>query len=128
MPRVEIDDFGILSFPVPGSHIEQLIRLAEQAPYGRGSETLVDTTVRNCWQINADQLSLGGSSWCKTLQEFLRLAADGLGVPHKRLKAELYKLLIYQTGGFFVPHRDTEKSDGMIATLTISLPVAGNRW
>lgn len=34
----------------------------------------------------------------------------------------LYKLLLYKTGSFFKPHRDSEKEDGMFATLTIQLP------
>ena len=29
--------------------------------------------------------------------------------------------------GFFAPHRDTEKVDGMVATLVVALPVAGRR-
>src|SRR5207247_5140252 len=33
-------------------------------------------------------------------------------------------LLIYEKGGFFLPHRDTEKTDGMFGTLTIVLPSA----
>jgi hypothetical protein len=35
---------------------------------------------------------------------------------------ELYKLLLYETGGKFLPHRDTEKSPGMFGTLVITLP------
>lgn len=42
------------------------------------------------------------------------------------MDARLYKLLIYERGGFFSAHRDTEKEDGMVATLVISLPVAGS--
>jgi hypothetical protein len=38
------------------------------------------------------------------------------------VSAEFYKLLIYEQGGFFLPHRDTEKKDGMFGTLTIVLP------
>lgn len=34
----------------------------------------------------------------------------------------LYKLLLYKTGSFFKPHRDSEKVDGMFATLVIQLP------
>ncbi len=33
--------------------------------------------------------------------------------------------MIYERGGFFSAHRDTEKADGMIATLSITLPAAG---
>jgi hypothetical protein len=38
------------------------------------------------------------------------------------ISAEFYKLLIYEEGGFFLPHRDTEKTHGMFGTLTIVLP------
>ena len=38
------------------------------------------------------------------------------------VEAELYKLLLYQEGDYFAPHRDTEKTDGMFATMTILLP------
>lgn len=34
----------------------------------------------------------------------------------------LYKLLLYKAGSFFKPHRDSEKMDGMFATLVIQLP------
>ena len=49
------------------------------------------------------------------------LGAD-LGVPAEtKIAPELYKLLLYQEGDHFSPHRDTEKTDGMFATLTIML-------
>ena len=48
--------------------------------------------------------------------------AKDLGCPAGSLEAEPYKLMVYEPGGFFAAHRDTEKTDGMIATLTISLP------
>ena len=38
------------------------------------------------------------------------------------MEAEFYKLLVYDEGSFFVSHRDTEKADGMFATLVIVLP------
>ncbi len=53
-------------------------------------------------------------------------AADGLGCPRERLRADIYKLLVYEQGGFFLPHRDTEKTDGMVATLVVALPVRGS--
>ena len=49
----------------------------------------------------------------------------GIGCPTGRLEAELYKLLIYEPGGFFSEHRDTEKTDGMVATLSVTLPASG---
>jgi hypothetical protein len=47
---------------------------------------------------------------------------EELGLEKSRLTAHLYKLLIYEKGGFFLPHRDGEKLDRMVATLVIVLP------
>ena len=73
------------------------------------------------------RVRLSGKTWPDTLAKILDAAATGLGCPSGRLDAHLYKLLAYETGGFFSPHRDTEKADGMIATLSISLPTVGSR-
>ena len=125
MPTLEVDGAGMLSFPVPVSQIRDLLKVAERAPYGKGADTLVDTSVRDCWQIGAERIRLGGGAWPDTLSSILEKASQGLGCPGGRLEAQLYKLLIYETGGFFAEHRDTEKSDGMIATLSITLPAPG---
>lgn len=45
-----------------------------------------------------------------------------LGLEDRKLTVHLYKLLIYEKGGFFLPHRDGEKLDRMVATLVIVLP------
>jgi len=45
-----------------------------------------------------------------------------MGVQEEVIKAELYKLLVYDPGAFFLRHRDTEKSPGMFGTLVIVLP------
>ena len=125
MPTVEVAGVGALSFPVLGAQIEALINAAERAPYGKGGETLVDATVRDCWQIDAARLRIGGRAWDDTFATVLGVAAEGLGCDADDLVAHPYKLLVYPTGGFFAPHRDTEKVDGMVATLAISLPTAG---
>ena len=125
MPTVEVEGTGMLSFPVPVSQIRGLLKVAERAPYGKGADTLVDASVRDCWQIGAERIRLGGGAWPDTLSGILEKASQGLGCPGGRLEAQLYKLLIYETGGFFAEHRDTEKSDGMIATLSITLPASG---
>jgi len=51
----------------------------------------------------------------------LTRVAEGLGV-NGPIEAELYKLLVYDEGSFFVSHRDTEKVPGMFATLVLVLP------
>ncbi|MCY4454405.1 MAG: 2OG-Fe(II) oxygenase [Immundisolibacterales bacterium] len=124
MPRLEVEGAGLLSFPIPEAQVRALIEMAERAPYGKGPDTLVDTSVRDCRQIDSGRVRLSGAAWPDTFAKIMRSVAAGLGYPGDRLDARLYKLLIYETGGFFSAHRDTEKADGMIGTLSISLPVA----
>ena len=125
MPRLEVEGAGALAFPVPRAQIRALIRAAERAPYGKGTKTLVDRSVRDCWQIEPERVRLAGAAWRKTFAGILGSAAAGLGCEPGRLDAQLHKLLIYERGGFFAPHHDTEKADGMVATLSISLPAEG---
>ena len=125
MPRVVVDGAGELSFPIPDTQIRALIAAAERAPYGKGTETVVDTSVRDCWQIDAARVRLAGRAWPDSFAKVMDVVAAGLGLPAERLGAELYKLLVYRPGGFFAEHRDTEKVPGMVATLSLSLPTPG---
>jgi len=120
-PSIEADGVGPIALPLLPAQAKQLIKAASRAPYGRGAETIVDTNVRRTWQIEAERVSIGGKHWPKTLAEIVKRAAEGLGVTGP-VTAELYKLLVYEKGSFFVSHRDTEKSPGMFATLVIALP------
>ena len=122
MPHVEIEGVGLISFPIPDSQIRDIIKHAERAPYGRGGETIRDTSVRNTWQLAPANIRIGGKSWERSFQHILSTVTDGLGCTGMNVSAEFYKLLVYEEGGFFLPHRDTEKTDGMFATLTIVLP------
>ena len=120
-PNLKIDGIGSISLPLLPVQAEQLIAIAERAPYGRGEETIVDTNVRRTWQIDAGRIHIGGRHWMQTLDAIVAKAAAGLGIIGP-VSAGLYKLLIYDTGSFFVEHRDTEKISGMFATLVVVLP------
>jgi hypothetical protein len=78
------------------------------APYGRKEETIVDTKVRNTWQLNPDQLVIRNPLWNNTLGELVEKIKFNLGIEKERpVKFNLYKLLLYEKGGFFAKHRDT---------------------
>ena len=124
-PRISVDSVGTVAFPILPPQVQSLIEVAERAPYGRGEETILDRSVRDCWQIGANRVRFQGSRWGNTLASILACVAEELGLPRDRISAQLYKLLVYETGGFFSSHRDTEKVDGMVATLVISLPADG---
>lgn len=121
LPQLDVTGVGRIALPLLPVQAEQLVAIAEQAPYGRGYETLVDTEVRRTWQIDANQVMLKGKHWQETVQSIVNRCTTGLGVSGK-VNAELYKLLVYDAGSFFTRHRDTEKTPGMFATLVIVLP------
>src|SRR5262245_54842745 len=120
-PRLDVAGVGPIALPLLPVQAQQLIAVAERAPYGRGEETLVDTEVRRTWQIDPERVQIAGRHWARTLEDIVARVSEGLGVTGP-VMAELYKLLVYDTGSFFVSHRDTEKAAGMFATLIIVLP------
>ncbi len=128
MPLLKVKGAGTVPFPVPAEQSRKLIKsVAERAPYGRGDQTLHDESVRKVWQIAAGKVRLSGKASTATLKSLLARVETALGRPAGSVKAELYKLLIYDKGGFFKAHRDTEKSRGMFGTLVVSLPSAHSR-
>jgi len=125
MPLLSVEGVGQLSFPVPASQARDLIAAAaERAPYGRGDQTLVDESVRKVWQIAPEKISLEGKGWASRFEELVGRVAEGLGLRPKEVSADFYKLLVYDEGGFFQAHRDTEKAGGMFGTLVVAMPSA----
>ena len=74
--------------------------------------------------LNALRVSLHPSGVAPRIENLTQWRAHALsrGAREVEVSAELYKLLVYEKGGFFLSHRDTEKAPGMFATLVISLP------
>ena len=123
MPSLAIEGVGVISFPVPQDQAREMIaQAAERAPYGKGEKTLVDETVRKVWQIAPGKIKLGGKAWTTHFDQMVSRMVAGLGCEGAAVSAEFYKLLIYDTGGFFVAHRDSEKTGGMFGTLVVVLP------
>ena len=120
-PQVRVDGGEELAFPLSSAQAQQLIELAEVAPYGQGTETVFDESVRKSWQLDVSQLRIDSEDWQKFLKTLLQRITKDLGVEGV-VDAELYKLLLYGEGGHFKAHRDTEKLDAMFGTLIIKLP------
>ena len=122
MPGLKVDGLGTLSLPVSKTEARKLIKQCHQAPYGKGTETLVDTDVRRTWELDPDQFQLTNPKWAELIEKIVTNVQRDLGLENRKLTAHLYKLLVYEKGGFFLPHRDGEKLDRMVATLVIVLP------
>ena len=99
-----------------------MIKKCSQAPYGKGTETLVDTKVRRVWELDPEKFKLTNPKWDDLVSSITDEARVALGLEDTKLAARLYKLLVYEKGSFFLSHRDGEKLDGMVATLVIGLP------
>lgn len=92
----------ILGLPLSESQVETIIASASQAPYGKGEKTVVDTSVRRTWQLSPTQFFIKNSRWIKSLQTLLVRVKDELGCGDAMtVSCELYKLLLYESGGFF---------------------------
>ena len=122
VPGLHVEGIGALPLPLTQESISRLKQAAEQAPHGRGMETIVDRSVRNTLQVDANKVSLHNPSWATALRSLVEHSATDLGVSPGLVRAEIYKLLLYEPGGFFKKHRDTEKAPGMFATLVVQLP------
>ncbi len=99
----------------------KLVARCRVAPHGKGTQTLVDTRVRRTFELDPEEFHLA-DAWNSRIAEVTQTVAERLGLPGDGLEARLYKLLVYEKGGFFLPHRDSEKHDRMVASLIVVLP------
>ncbi|KAG6944775.1 hypothetical protein JG688_00016921 [Phytophthora aleatoria] len=82
----------------------------------------MDDNVRKSWQLEPSQVEFKNPLWKTGLYDLTQKITERLGYADARLECVLYKLLVYEEGGHFAKHQDTEKEDGMIATLVVQLP------
>lgn len=80
----------------------------------------MDESVRKTWELNGDQFTLANPDWDAFIHTLLRDVVHPLGMTDVR--ADPYKLLLYEEVSFFKKHKDSEKAPGMVGTLVICLP------
>lgn len=123
VPAVEVDGVGRLAFPLCAEQGATLAAQAALAPFGKGGHTLTDADVRRALQVEAAHVRVATSTWAAPLATVVAEACEGLGVPRSvSVEARLDKLLLYEAGGHFKRHKDTERGPGMFGTLLIVLP------
>jgi hypothetical protein len=102
---------------------QTLINASRQATFGRGNQIIVDTSIHSTWELTPKHFSLS-EKWQPYVDTLMRSACDRLGVKTNDIRAELYKMLVYEKGAMLKPHADSGKVEGMSGTLAISLPSA----
>jgi hypothetical protein len=124
VPHITIQNVGRIGYPI--LDVDKLINVATKAPYGKRDQTIYDDTIRTAYQIDATQITIRNDEAWKTYfnKKIVQHCCFQLGISKERYKssniqANLYKMLIYETNGHFLPHRDTEKEVGMFGTMIL---------
>jgi hypothetical protein len=127
-PEVNVPGIGHLKFPIKKEDAEKLYKIAKDAPFGKGTETVMDKTVRNCRHFDASkqEFTIPSAEWNKLFSnsqesELLEDIREKLASNSTVIEAQLYKLLVYPPGGFFKPHVDTQREEKMFGTLVVEL-------
>ncbi|MFI6314023.1 2OG-Fe(II) oxygenase [Nocardia fusca] len=122
---IEVAGVGPIRLPVTSAQARRLCEVARPARYGLREQTLLDANVRDTWEVPRDRVTVDERRWRETLLPMLDILRAELGLaPDGELSAELHSMLVYESGQFFRRHRDSEKSEGMLGTLVVTLPSA----
>lgn len=122
-PGINVVGVGPIGIPVDSRTAHRLCAVASPAHHGYKDETRLDPRVRDTWEIPADAIEFDDGNWQNVLGKALRRIERNLQLPKGvRFWAELHNMLVYGPGQFFSVHQDSEKADGMLATLVMILP------
>jgi len=108
-PEIFVPGIGCIRLPLQEQTARSLIQTCHQAPFGKGDQTIIDISVRNTWELDANQFELRNPAWTKYIKQITRSALKELGFDEEDMfgiRAELYKLLLYEKGAMFKPHKE----------------------
>lgn len=117
-PGLTVEGLGIIGLPVSIRDVKELISVSRQSPFGFKSETRIDTNVRRTFELHPDQYSLKNPAWQQSMSKILESVEKTFRV-HGKVIAGPNKLLIYEPGGKFDKHKDSEKAERMFGTLVV---------
>ena len=123
-PALSLADIGLVGLPLSIRDAELVKTRCVQAPFGMGERTVVDKTVRDTWEMDAKQVramyffcailsaehaikvSFLNPKWNTFVSQALTQVCQTLGVNFhaSQPRAELYKLLLYETGSQYAFH------------------------
>ncbi|KAL0565075.1 hypothetical protein V5O48_016954, partial [Marasmius crinis-equi] len=123
-PCLSLEGLGMVGLPLSQREARVVIENSIQAPFGQGERTVVDREVRDTWEMDASKVQFKQAGWKPFMARVVSEVCESLGVNLQASKprCELYKLLVYETGSHFLPHVDTEKTNGMFASIIVVLP------
>lgn len=80
-PILRLKDVGRVGLPLSEPAAKRIISHCRQAPFGQGERTVVDTTVRDTWEMDAVDVSYRTLIWkCSYFESYLgAIRQSGMG-------------------------------------------------
>ena len=98
--------------------IQQLLDACSVASFGRNDQLVTDINYRNSLKLDPDNFMTS----FQVANTPIQFAAMTMMPNVRSIQAEVYKLNIYSSGGFFKAHVDTLRSEQMFGSLVVCLP------
>lgn len=100
--------------------LNNLIKHAEKATFGRGGESVLDETYRNAFTIKTENFETTFD--LNEVSDSIYSLFQEIDYTKERLSIEKYRVNIYQKGGLFHKHKDTPRGPEYLGTLVVCLP------
>ena len=62
-PCIKINGIGTVGLSLSSRDIDVVKQASHRAPFGKGTETIVDENIRKTWQINAAEIVCSNPRW-----------------------------------------------------------------
>ena len=84
---LNIVNVGEIGLPLSKSQAQEIIAQCHQAPYGKGTKTIVDTNVRKVWELNPEQFEIKNPSPNRYTNDktFLKMGGWKIPTPYRRI-------------------------------------------
>jgi hypothetical protein len=101
--------------------LQEFLDACSTASFGVGGKTVTDKAYRDALKLEPEDFhtdfELSNTTILSEITTIMSVGASSASV-----RAELYKMNVYLTGGHFKAHVDTPRSEGMFGSLVVCLP------
>lgn len=106
LPGLFVEGLGHVDVPISPEVANRLLAYGIQAPFGKRDQTVIDSTIRLTKEIDNSKVRFENSAWNEFLTGVAASASSALGVFTDQIRAEFYKMLIYDKDCHFKAHRE----------------------
>jgi hypothetical protein len=107
-PGLHLKYAGVIGLPLSDNDARTIIAASRPAPFAQTDETCEDKGLKNTWEIHAGDFETRNPVWQGYIQKIAIASSVKLGIVDvdvdarvAGVSAELYKLSLYEKGGFF---------------------------